>query len=211
MVLVAPVRNPSVALSVYPVPTRVTERSANVAIPPTAAWLSVPARVAGPVRAIVEVSPVTRLLNWSRTRTVTAGAIATPATVVVGCWTKARWSAAAGVTVNGSLTASGLRPGALAVSTLLPVVSIRRSEKATVPSPAAVPMSAVVVPWSTPVPLERVIVTISFAGRPTVEALPKASRDWSAGWTPNAAPAVAEPGWVVYTRWSAAAGVTVSS
>jgi hypothetical protein len=43
----------------------------------------------------VDVSVMTRLLNWSSTWTVTGGLMATPATAVVGCWLKARWSGAA--------------------------------------------------------------------------------------------------------------------
>jgi len=69
-----------------------------VATPATAATEVVPLRM--PLlgaSATVEVSPVTRLLNWSRTRTVTAGVMATPATVVVGSTPKTRWLAAAGV------------------------------------------------------------------------------------------------------------------
>ena len=40
---------------------------------------------------------VTTLLLTSSTWTVTAGLMALPATVLVGCWTKPRWSAWPGV------------------------------------------------------------------------------------------------------------------
>src|SRR5262249_32855503 len=43
---------------------------------------------------------VVRLLKASRTCTVTAGLMAAPAVVLVGCCPKARWSAAAAVTVK---------------------------------------------------------------------------------------------------------------
>ena len=55
------------------------------------------------------LSLVARLPKWSKTLTVTAGLMATPATVVLGCTPKARWSAAAGVTVK-LLEAGPVRP-----------------------------------------------------------------------------------------------------
>ena len=59
------------------------------------------------------------------------------------------------------------------------------------------PESTVAVPWSVPVPEAMVTVTLRLAARPMAESLPKASRAFTTGWMPNAAPAVAEPGCVV--------------
>src|SRR5207237_1030284 len=70
-------------------------------MPPTAATVRVPPRVPPPgllPRATVtlEVSVVSRLPNWSSTRTVTAGRMATPAAALLGCVPNGRWAAAAG-------------------------------------------------------------------------------------------------------------------
>ena len=60
-----------------------------------------------------------------------------------------------------------LRPEALTVSCLLvPAASIRKSVNETVPLPAAVPMSSVVVPCNGPVPLDRLRFTFRLAGKP---------------------------------------------
>ena len=111
-----------------------------------------------------------------------------------------------GLTEN-KLLAAELRPLALAMSCLLlPVTSISRSEKATVPLPAAQPMSRVVVPCNGPVPPLKVSVTFRLAGSPTIEVLPNASRVWTTGWMPKGEPAVALPGWVVKASAPTAAG-----
>src|SRR5438093_1243911 len=70
-------------------------------------------------------------------------------------------------------------------------------------------MSLVTVPWSVPVPVLMAIVTLRLAARPEVDGLPKLSSERSAGWLPNGAPAVAEPGWTVYTSLVAVAALTV--
>src|SRR5438477_82138 len=78
------------------------DRVPKVARPPTAARVGVAQGVPaeGLVRratGMLDVSLVTRLLNWSSTCTVSAGLMAAPATVVLGCTPKPRWSAAAAV------------------------------------------------------------------------------------------------------------------
>src|SRR5207248_260463 len=78
------------------------DRVLKVAMPPLAATVVVPLRVPPPAlvpRATVTLgSAVGRGgLNWSSTRTVTGGVLATPATALLGCPTKTRWFAAAGV------------------------------------------------------------------------------------------------------------------
>src|SRR5207248_9480598 len=55
-------------------------------------------------RAIVRctrsrVSPLARLLSWSWTGTVAAGAMAAPVRTLLGCTPKARWSGARSMTV----------------------------------------------------------------------------------------------------------------
>ena len=102
-------------------------------------------------------------------------------------------ASAAGLTVNVLLVPL-LKPLALAVSCLLPVTSICKSLKATMPFPAAVPRSWVVVPCSRPVPEVRDKVTAKVEGRPTVEKLPKASCDCMTGCVPKIEPAIALPG-----------------
>ncbi len=83
---VAPVSPPLDAASVYPAPAR----SANVATPLAAVTVPPPVSVPPPalvwiVRATPFVAPVTRLLNWSRISTWTAGVIVAPAAASLGC------------------------------------------------------------------------------------------------------------------------------
>ncbi len=85
---------------------------------------------------------------------------------------------------------------------------MRRFVNETVPLPTAVPMFRFVVPCNGPVPLVRLIATFRFAGRPTVESLPNASRVLTTGCAPKTNPAVAVPGWVANTSRSAVAGLT---
>src|SRR6266487_4403873 len=110
------------------------------------------------------------------------------------------------LTANEVLTAL-LKLLALAVSCLfVPAVEICRSVKATVPLPAAVPISSVVVPDNVPLPEERVTVTSLLEGKPAEEKLPNRSCVLSTGWMPKGTPALAEPGWVANTSRSAGAG-----
>ena len=74
-------------------------------------------------------------------------------------------------TPKDALTAL-LKPVALAVICLVPIVSICRLVKLTRPLPAAEPMSSVVVPDKVPLPEERVTVTNLLAGNPAAESLP---------------------------------------
>src|SRR5258708_6806198 len=73
-------------------------RLLKVATPPLGLTLMVlpPLKVPGPVAlTVTAVALVARLPNWSRTCTVTAGLMAKPAVVLVGCWRTAGWPAAA--------------------------------------------------------------------------------------------------------------------
>src|SRR5262249_43390303 len=78
------------------------DRVEKVATPATAATVAVPLRVPPPglvpmATVTLDVVVVTMLLKASSTATVTAGLMAAPAAVFVGCCTKARWVAAAAV------------------------------------------------------------------------------------------------------------------
>src|SRR5436190_304488 len=77
------------------------DRVLKLAIPPTAATVVVPLSVPPPglvpmATVTFDVSVLTRLLNWSRTRTDIARRSAGKDSAVVGCRKKARWLAAAG-------------------------------------------------------------------------------------------------------------------
>ena len=73
----------------------------------TASTVLVPDKV--PADGLVPIAIVTlavlevRLPNWSRIRTVGAGLIATPATVLLGCWPNASLFAAAAVFVRAKV------------------------------------------------------------------------------------------------------------
>ena len=101
-----------------------------------------------------------------------------------------------------------LNPLALALNCLyVPAASISKSVKVTVPFPADVPMSRLVVPWSGPDPAASDKPTDKLLGNPTVELFPKASWLLTTGWVPNIDPAVALPGCVTNARAPAAAGL----
>ena len=116
--LVAPVRPPELAASVYPAPLLFDERVPKVATPATALTVVVPPSVLPPglvpMAIVIEaVEVVTRLPSASRTSTCKAGAIATPATSVPGWTMKASALAAAGVMSKPVLVA-GVRAPPLA-------------------------------------------------------------------------------------------------
>jgi hypothetical protein len=108
--LVAAVRAPEVAPSVYPVPTRLMLRSLNVATPATAARVSVPDSV--PLEGFVPIATTTLavyvrfvLPNASCAATTTAGVIEAPAPVLTGCVVMTRWVAAAATMLKLALVA----------------------------------------------------------------------------------------------------------
>src|ERR1043166_1401840 len=105
-----------------------------------------------------------------------------------------------GVTVK-VLLAPLLKPLALAVSCLfVPAESISKFVNATVPLPAAVPISKVARPCKGPTPEVSATLTLRLAGRPRVELFPNGSCDFTTGCVAKAEPAVALPGWVVKTK-----------
>src|SRR6185436_17536275 len=102
---VAPVRAPDAAVRLKPVPALSMDRLENVATPLDAATVWVPDSVPPPglvpmATVTFAVELVTVFPNASCTATCTAGLIAAPAVVLVGCTVKARRFAAAGLMVN---------------------------------------------------------------------------------------------------------------
>src|SRR5262249_46333831 len=57
-------------------------------------------------------------------------------------------------------------------------------------------------------PEVKLTETDKLAGKPAIESLPKGSRDLTTGCVVNTEPAVALPGWVVKTKWSASPALT---
>lgn len=156
------------------------DKLAKAATPFIAVTLVVPCRAAVPAFRVtvttVLLSLVTRLPNESRSWTAGTGEKVTPAVAVAGGWVWiTRLAVGDELTVNTELAAL-LRPLALAANCLFaPAASIRRFVNDTVPLPAPLPMSRLVVPWSGPVPAAKLTVTFKLAGKPTIELFPKAS------------------------------------
>src|SRR5207244_2171154 len=97
--LVREVTPEPVALSVYPVPTLLILRLANVATPFTAATLVVPESVPPPgfassATVTVPVNPVAVFPSASSAVTCTAGVIVAPAVVLLGSTVNTTWAAA---------------------------------------------------------------------------------------------------------------------
>ncbi len=92
---------------------------------------------------------------------------AAPAVAPAGCVVRASWLAAPGETVKG-LESTAVRAPSVKWSVLAPAVSMRRLVKLTTPATAA----TVTVPWSEPLPLAIVTVTLELLA---VAVLPYAS------------------------------------
>src|SRR5439155_25571277 len=91
-----------------PLPLCSTARFAKVATPPTAVIVVVPDKVppAGfaPIATVTApVKPGTVFPRASRAVTCTAGVMAAPAGVLLGCVVKASWATAAGVMAKAAL------------------------------------------------------------------------------------------------------------
>src|SRR5512138_413844 len=83
------------------------DRLENVATPPLVVTVEVPDSVPPPglvpiATVMLAVEVVTVLLNWSCTVTWTAGVIAAPAVVLLGCTVKASLEAAAWLMLNAA-------------------------------------------------------------------------------------------------------------
>src|SRR6266699_3024111 len=192
------------------------ERLVKLTKPLTALSAVVPCKAPlPPLRLAVTtvlLSPVCKLPKLSSTRMTGCWAKITPAVAVADGWL---WMvnrlAAPGLTLK-KLLRPLVKPLVVALNCLLvPAESISKSDQLTTPLPAPVPMSRLVVPKSGPAPLVSVKVTVWLAGKPLVESLPNWSRLRTTGCVPNAAPAVAEPGWVVNASRLAAPASSVSA
>src|SRR5438445_10019977 len=100
-----------VAVSVYPVPTLSIDSPANVATPPDAAWVAVPDKAPPdglvPMASVtLPVNPVAVLLLASSAVTCTAGVIAAPADVLLGCTENTSCVAVPAVMLNAVLVGS---------------------------------------------------------------------------------------------------------
>src|SRR6266567_4435768 len=135
-----------VAVSVYPVPTLSIDSPANVATPPDAACVAVPdkappAGLAPMASVTFPVNPVAVLLLASSAVTCTAGVIAAPADVVLGCTENTSCVAVPAVILNAVLV---VLPEPVAVRLYpLPFPTLRSSARPpTAPHPPCAPAPA---------------------------------------------------------------------
>src|SRR5213594_1773174 len=213
--LVAAARPVAVAADrVYPVPVdwvpiRSMVRVENVATPATAFTAVTPDSVAPPVPVPLVITTVTFPVKPGTvlpSASCTAGAIAAPASVALGCTANANWAGAPAVIANAALGASG-RPSATAASVYpVPLLSMLSVEKLATPATAV----TVVVPDSVPPPGLVPIVTVT-APTKSVAVRPTASRasTWTAG--ASVAPAVAAAGCITKASWVGGPGGPVVS
>src|SRR4029077_5818941 len=115
---------------------------ANIATPPDAATVVVPARVPAPgfapnATVRLPVNCVAVLPSASRTVTCTAGVMATPAVVVPGCTVNASCVAAPGVTLNAALVPPDTPVAAATSVYAVPVRLMLRFAKLAAPAAAA--------------------------------------------------------------------------
>src|SRR5262245_25444110 len=187
------------------------DRLEKLATPATADTVVVPESVPPPglvpiatVMLAVELGTV--LPNASCTATCTAGAIAVPATALVGWTVKATREAAAALMLNAELDAPVSAPEAAVSVYPVPDLSMERLEKVATPPTA----DTVVVPDSVPppglVPMATVMLAVEL-----VTVLPKAS--WTATCTAGEmlTPAVALLGWTVKATFEAAAALMLKA
>src|SRR5436309_2469956 len=214
----APARIVNASLSIEPnielvaviffAPVKSMLKSLNAASPLVSVVLVVvPLRTPIPLlKLISNETPASGALlpNESFNCTVTGGAMATPAVVLVGCWLKANWLAAAGEIVKALLWAE-LSPELEAVSFFEPLKSMLKSAKVAKP-PASVAL--VVVPLSAPKPVVKAIVMLI----PALATLfPKASFNRAVTAGAMATPAVASVGCWAKATWLATAGAMVNA
>ena len=159
--LMAPVRPVLAALKLNE-PACVGIRFEKVAKPFAAATEVVlaPAIVPPPLMVTVAVLLV-GLPNWSWIWTVTAGLIALPAVVVVGCWTKANLLAAVAVTLKLLLIAAVSAPSVAFNVNPVPAAVGTRLEKVATPFTAA--MEVVDEPEKAPPELIAIVTVEVFA------------------------------------------------
>src|SRR5213078_2357313 len=181
----------------------------NVATPATAAWVSVPASVPllgfVPIATVMSpVNPVAVLPPASWAVTSTAGVIAAPAVVVLGCTLNTSCVAVPAVMLNAALV---VLPAPVAVRVEpVPALSMLSPEKVATPATAA----TVLVPDKVPVPGFVPIATVMFPVNP-VAVLPFPS--WAVIWTAGVmiAPATVLVGSTLKTSAVAVAGVMLNA
>jgi hypothetical protein len=166
---VDPVNPSPEATSAYPVPERSIDKSLNVAMPPAADRVRVPASV--PLPAFVPNATVTFALDVctrfplrSSMRTVTAGESADPTVVLDGCCSNVNWVAKPAITstVSDCVIAILLT---VAVTTLLPA-TLDVSAVVSTPAESITPEAGVsVAPPVTNTPTVAPRITLSFASR----------------------------------------------
>src|SRR6266566_4025460 len=150
-----------VAVRVYPVPALSIDSPANVATPPDAACVAVPDKAPPdglvPMASVTfPVNPVAVLLLASSAVTCTAGVIAAPADVVLGCTENTSCVAVPAVILNAVLV---VLPAPVAVSVYpVPTLSIDRLANVATPALAA----TVAVPVSVPLPGFVPIASVTF-------------------------------------------------
>src|SRR6266851_1985701 len=162
------------------------ESALKVATPFTAATLPPPVRVPSPGFVPIAsdtplVAVVTRLLNWSRISTWTAGVIATPAVTLLGCTTKFRLLAAAGFTTTLAVWVTATPPPVAETVLVSATVELR--------VPVATPL-AFVVPtgWVIVLPRASLAVTVIVLWLVPLEAVSgevAATVDWAAATVPG--------------------------
>src|SRR3989441_733693 len=176
-----------VAVSVYPGPALLIDRLVKLATPPAAATVAVPDSVPPPgfvpiATVIFPVNPVAVLPLPSSALTWTAGVIAAPAVVVVGCTENTSCVAAPAVTV--------MVPEVTALSPVAPKVRVRSP---TVPVIArfvnvASPLTFVVAVRAPPRPPAPVAMAAAPVPPDWLTAFPAPSRSCATGCWANATP-----------------------
>src|SRR5262245_50075350 len=187
------------------------ERLENVATPPTAATVVVPDSVPPPglkpmATVMLAVELVTVFPNVSCTATCTAGLIAAPAVVLVGCTVKASREAPAGLMVNAVEVAPVKTGRAACREWAVPDLSMDGLKNVATPLAAA----TVVVPPRSPPPGLVPMATVMFAVA-LVTVFPNVSCTATCTAGLIAAPAVALVGCTVNATLEAAAGLMVNA
>src|SRR6267143_3215526 len=186
-------------------------RFAKLATPATAATVAVPPSVPPPgfvpsATVTVPVNPLAVLPSPSRAVTCTAGAIAAPAVVVVGCTVKTSCVAVPAVMLNAPLVAP-VSPAAVTASVYpVPGLSMLSVAKFATPATAA----TVAVPASVPPPGLVPIATVTFPVNP-LAVFPCPSRAVTCTVGVIVAPAVVVVGCTVKTSCVAVPAVMLNA
>ena len=206
-----PVSPVAAAVSVYPVPTLSTDSPENVATPLAAATVVVPESVPLPgfapsATVTVPVNPVAVFPCASCAVTWTAGVIAAPAVVLLGCTLNTSWLAVPAVMLKPPLVAD-VTPVAAALS-VKPVPTLLMLRFANVATPFTA--ATLVVPESVPPPGFGLSATVTVPVNP-VAVFPCASCAVTCTAGVIAVPAVVLLGWTLNTSWLTVPDVTLNA